>query len=120
MAMSVHRNDRINEEIKRELASVLRELKDPRIGSMVSVVAVEVTGDLRYCKAYVSVMGSDEEKKQALKGLKAAAGFIRREIAGRVQLRYTPEFIFEGDNSISHGAHIASLLNKIQKENEKQ
>lgn len=107
------RIDRINEEVKRELAGVIRELKDTRIPLMTSVVSVDVTNDLRYAKAYVSVMGDDEVKKNALAGLKSAAGFIRREMGKRVDLRYTPEFIFELDSSIERGAHIDELLRRV-------
>ena len=76
--MSFKRTDRINEEVKKELSSIIRELKDPRIPMMTSVVSVHVTNDLRYAKAYISIMGTDEEKKECIKGLKAAAGYIRR------------------------------------------
>lgn len=110
------RTDRISEEVKKELSEIIRNLKDPRIPLMTSVVSVTVTGDLRYAKAYISVMGDEETKKEALKGLNSAAGFIRREIGSRVQLRYTPEFVFEGDNSIEHGAHINELLHRVIKE----
>ncbi len=105
------RIDKINEEVKRELSGVIRELKDSRIPIMTSVVAVNVTNDLRYAKVYVSVMGDEEVQKNALAGLKSAAGFIRREMGRRVQLRCTPEFLFELDRSIEHGAHINKLLN---------
>lgn len=98
----------------RELASVIRELKDSRIPLMTSVVAVHVTNDLRYAKAYISVMGDDNTKKKAMEGLNSAAGFIRRQIGKRVDLRYTPEFIFELDNSIEHGSHIDKLLKNIK------
>ena len=108
------RIDRINGEVMRELAGVLRELKDSRIPLMTSVVAVHVTNDLRYCKAYISVMGDEATKKKAIEGLKSAAGFIRREMGKRVDLRYTPEFIFELDNSIEHGSHIDKLLKGIK------
>ena len=108
------RIDRINGEVMRELAGVIRELKDSRIPLMTSVVAVNVTNDLRYCKAYISVMGDEATKKKAIEGLKSAAGFIRREISKRVDLRYTPEFIFELDNSIEHGSHIDKLLKNIK------
>ena len=104
------RIDKINEEVKRELAEIIRELKDSRIPMMTSVVAVNVTKDLRYAKAYVSVMGDEEIKKKALEGLKSAAGYVRREIGKRIDLRYTPEVIFEIDRSIEHGAHINELL----------
>lgn len=104
------RIDKINEEVRRELAAVIRELKDTRIPMMTSVVAVNVTKDLRYAKAYISVMGDENTKKRAIEGLKNAAGFIRHEIGKRIELRYTPEFVFELDRSIEHGAHINELL----------
>lgn len=108
------RIDKINGEVMRELAAVIRDLKDKRIPLMTSVVAVHVTNDLRYAKAYISVMGDEAAKKKALEGLRSAAGYIRREIGRRVNLRYTPEFVFELDNSIEHGAHIDTLLKNIQ------
>lgn len=108
------RIDKINGEVMRELANVIRELKDTRIPLMTSVVAVHVTNDLRYAKAYISVMGDEETKKKAMQGLKSAAGFIRREIGKRVDLRYTPEFIFELDKSIEHGSHIDKLLKNMK------
>ena len=114
--MSFKRTDRISEEIKKELSDVIRNLKDPRIPLMTSVVSVSVTNDLRYAKAYISIMGTPEEKKDAVKGLKSAAGYIRREIGSRVDLRCVPEFTFVEDNSIEYGAHINELLNTIAKE----
>ena len=114
--MSFKRTDRISEEVKKELSSVIRELKDPRIPMMTSVVKVDVTNDLRYAKAYISIMGTDEEKKDAIKGLTAAAGFIRREIGSRIKLRCVPEFSFVIDTTIEYGAHINKLLNDISKE----
>ena len=114
--MSFKRTDRISEEVKKELSSVIRELKDPRIPMMTSVVKVDVTNDLRYAKAYISVMGNDEEKKAAIKGLTAAAGFIRREIGSRIKLRCVPEFSFVIDTTIEYGAHINKLLNDISSE----
>lgn len=107
------RTDRISEQIKKELSDIIRNLKDPRIPLMTSVVAVSVTGDLRYAKAYISVMGDDVAKREAIKGLESAAGYIRREIGSRVQLRTTPEFSFEADNSIEHGAYINELLHRV-------
>ncbi|MDO5398158.1 MAG: 30S ribosome-binding factor RbfA [bacterium] len=109
------RIDKINEEVRRELAAVIRELKDARIPMMTSVVAVHVTNDLRYAKVYISVMGTEEEQKKAIEGLKSAAGFVRREMGRRVDLRYTPEFLFELDHSIEHGAHIDALLKRYSK-----
>lgn len=111
--MSFKRTDRISEEIKKELGSILRELKDPRIPMMTSVVSVKVTNDLSYAKVYVSIMGTDEEKKAAISGLTSAAGFIRREIGSRIQLRCVPQFSFEQDTSIEYGAHINELLKRI-------
>ena len=102
------RIDKINEEVKRELANIIRELKDTRIPLMTSVVTVNVTNDLRYAKAYISVMGDEETKKKAMQGLKSAAGFIRRELGKRID-------VFELDDSIEHGANIERLLNNINK-----
>ena len=112
--MATYRQDRINEEVKKELSEIIRELKDPRLSSgLVSVVKVDVTRDLRFAKAHISVLSSPEEQKAALKGLTSAAGFIRREIGHRLNLRLTPEFTFVLDNSIEHGAHINQILHEI-------
>ena len=108
------RIDKINGEVMRELANVIRELKDSRIPVMTSVVSVSVTNDLRYAKAYISVMGDEKTKQKAMDGLNSAQGFIRREIGKRVNLRYTPEFVFEADDSIEHGSHIDKLLKNIK------
>ena len=113
--MAKNRINKINEEVRRELAMVIRDLKDSRIPLMTSVVAVNVTNDLSYAKCYISVMGDAETKKKALEGLKSAAGYIRREMGRRVDLRITPEFIFEVDDSIEHGAHINQVLSRIMK-----
>jgi ribosome-binding factor A len=105
------RTDRISEEIKKEVSSLIQNgLKDPRLPKMISVTAVEATRDLSYAKIFISVLGSDEEKANALKGLKSAAGFIRREVGHRLQLRYTPEMLFELDNSIERGVYISKLI----------
>lgn len=110
------RTVRISEEMKREISAIIQsELKDPRLSRLISVTNVNVTKDLRYAKVYVSIMGKDEEKKNALEGLKSAAGFIRREVGHRIQLRYTPEVQFELDNSIEHGAYISKLINDAVK-----
>ena len=111
------RISRINDEIMKELSQIIRgELKDPRIGSMTSVVRVETTPDLKYCKAYVSVFGNDEEKDSVIKGLKNATGFIRRLVAQRVNLRFTPEFTFKLDESAEYAIHMDQLINKISKD----
>jgi len=111
--MANYRRGRINDEVKKELALILREVKDPRIsGAFISVTAVEVSGDLKFAKVYYSAMTGD--KKEIAAGLKSSAGFIRREIARRLNLRMTPEFTFYEDHSIEHGAHISKLLNGIE------
>lgn len=104
---------RINEEVMRNLATLIRQVKDPRIAnSMVSVIRCDVTNDLRWCKVYVSVLGQFEPK-EIMKGLKSASGFLRRELAHSMSLRYTPELVFVIDDSIAYGAHIAGILNKL-------
>lgn len=114
--MAAHRMERIKEEVRRELSAILRELKDPRIHTMTSVVAVDVTKDLKYAKAHISVMGSEQEKQDTIAALKSAAGFIRREISNRLDLRITPEFTFVLDTSIDYGIHINQLLHKLHEE----
>jgi len=108
--MATNRINRINEEVRREISDILRELKDPRIPMMTSVVSVNVTQDLRYATVYVSIFGNDEVKKNALAALKNSAGFVRRELGHRLNLRYTPEIIYKADDSIEHGARINELL----------
>ena len=111
--MANYRRGRINDEMKKELSQVLREVKDPRItDAFISITAVDVTGDLKFAKVYYSAMMGD--KKEIAKGLKSSAGYIRREIARRLNLRMTPEFTFVEDHSIEHGAHISKLLNGIE------
>ena len=108
---------RINEEIARELNEILRSVKDPRIsGAFISIVNVDTTPDLKYCKVRFSVYNGDSA--QAAKGLKSAAGFIRRELAQRLDLRLTPELTFIPDSSIEHGAHISALIESLKKEKE--
>ena len=114
--MATHRTNRIDEEVKRELGAVLNELKDPRISGIISVVAVNVTKDLSYAKAFISVLGTEEQKNDSIKGIKSAAGFIRKEISSRLNLRHTPEFLFVLDDSIEHGAHINKLISEVLKE----
>ena len=108
--MASNRIGRINEEIKKELAALFRELKDPRIsGGFVTVTRVDTTGDLRYARVYVSALDKSTEP-ELMRGLKSASGFLRREIGQRLQLRYTPELQFIADDSIAYGAHILELL----------
>jgi ribosome-binding factor A len=107
------RTDRISEEMKKEVSAIIQnELKDPRLPKMISVTAAEVTRDLRYAKVFISVLGNEEDKKNAIAGLKSAAGFIRREIGQRLKLRYTPEILFELDNSIERGVYLNKLIDK--------
>ena len=107
--MASNRIGRINEEIQRELASLIPNVKDPRVTGMISVTAVETTPDLRFAKVYVSMLDKSSAK-DVVKGLKSAAGYLRRELGRSLNLRYTPELMFEEDNSIDHGAHILEML----------
>ena len=115
--MPSNRIGRINEEIQRELASLIPNVKDPRVTGMISVTAVETTPDLRYAKVYISVLDKDQEK-DVLKGLKSAGGFLRRELGRALQLRYTPELQFIADDSIQHGAHILEILRQVERQDE--
>ena len=108
--MASNRIGRINEEIQRELSALLRTLKDPRLqNGLVSVTHVDTTNDLRYCKVYVSALDKSQEA-DVMKGLKSAAGYLRRELGAAVQLRYTPQLQFVADDSIQQGAHILEML----------
>ncbi|KAE9637081.1 30S ribosome-binding factor RbfA [Defluviitalea raffinosedens] len=113
---------RINEEIKKELSDIIRQdLKDPRIiQTMVSVLNVDTTNDLKYCKIYISVMGNEEQKKGVIEGLKNASGFIRREIARRINLRNTPELIFKIDDSIEYGIRLSKIIDDIKSNTEEE
>lgn len=109
--MAKFRQQKIDEEMKRELSAIIPTLKDPRLdGLLLSVVHVEVTKDLRFAKAHVSVLGDEMKVKDAMKGLNSAASFVRREIGIRLNLRYTPEIHFACDTSIAYGAHINKVL----------
>ena len=108
--MASNRIGRINEEIQKELSSLFRTLKDPRVqGGMVTITHVDTTSDLRYAKVFVSVLDKTQEK-DVVKGLKSAAGYLRRELGAAVKLRYTPELQFVADDSIEQGAHILQML----------
>ena len=107
--MASNRIGRINEEIQRELSSLIRTVKDPRVHGLVSITAVETTSDLRYAKIFVSVLDKSDVK-EVVKGLKSAAGYLRRELGSALNLRYTPELLFVEDDSIGQGAHILSML----------
>ena len=107
--MASNRIGRINEEIQRELASLIPGVKDPRVTGMISVTAVETTPDLRFAKVYVSMLDKSSAAN-VVKGLKSAAGYLRRELGHTLNLRYTPELQFVEDDSIDKGAHILELL----------
>jgi len=116
--MAKNRTGRVGEEIKKELSVMIqRELKDPRIG-FVTVTGVEVTSDLSQAKVYLSVFGDEEQKKDTLKALDKATGFLRTEIGKRIRLRHTPELIFKIDESIAYGSRIEKLLDEISEEGE--
>lgn len=110
---------RISEEIKKEVSDIIQNsIKDPRIPGMVSVLAANATKDLRYVKVYISVFGDEKDKKNCEDALKSAAGYIRREIGHRLNLRVTPEPIFVIDDSIEYGAHISDIIqNTLHQDN---
>lgn len=110
--MAGHRLERVQEDIKRELTDIIRNLKDPRIKGIISVVRLEVSGDLSYATARISSMDGEDGTKSAVEGLKSAAGYIRREVGQRLHLRKAPEFRFIADDSISHGVKISRMLQK--------
>lgn len=113
--MSGHKIERINEDIKRELTAIFRELKDPRItDSFISIVRVEVTNDLSYCTVYVSAIEGLEKAKIAVAGLKSATGFIKRELGLRLKIRHIPALIFSATDSIEFGANISKMLNNLK------
>ena len=106
--------ERTNDDVRYVLSKLLPRVKDPRVqqGDLISITRAEVTGDLRYCKVFVSVLGELNEK-EFKRGLKSAAPWLRRELGSALNLRYTPELIFELDKSIAHGAHINELIEKL-------
>jgi ribosome-binding factor A len=115
--MKTQRLARVNEEIMKETANILRtEIRDPRIDLMVSVTKADTTNDLKICKVYVSVLGDEQKKKEVLKGLKSSGGFIRQLLARRLELRNTPELIFVLDDSIEYGMRMNKLISDIAKD----
>ena len=111
------KNTRINMEVQRELSEIIRSgIKDPRIHPMTSVVAVEVTPDLKYCKAYISVLGDEEAAKATVEGLRSASSYVLRELARRVNLRNTPEIKFILDQSIEYGVNMSKLIDEVTKD----
>ena len=108
--MGSHRLGRIEEDIKRCLAEIVRNLKDPRISKLLSIIRVEVSGDLSYAKVFVSAIEGYEKTVESVKGLKSAEGYIKRELNANLKLRKIPALNFVADNSIEHGAHIAKII----------
>ena len=116
--MASNRIGRINEEIHKELASLIRNLKDPRVqDTMISITHVETTPDLRYAKVYASFL-QEEKAADALKGLKSASGYLRRELGRALQLRYTPELVWTLDDSITYGAKMMKLIHSLEVKND--
>ncbi len=112
--MASHKIERTTEDIRRELTAIFRELKDPRVtGAFLSIVRVEVTNDLSYCTVHVSAIEGIDKAKEAVKGLKSASGYIRRELGHRLRLRHVPELIFTATDSIEYSAHISRVLNSL-------
>ena len=113
------KNIRINSEVQREMSSIIREdLKDPRIHPMTSVMAVEVTPDLKFAKIFVSVLGNDEEKEKTMAGLKKSASFARHQLAKRMNLRNTPELTFVLDTSIEYGVTMSKKIDELKEKEE--
>ncbi|MBZ4663505.1 MAG: rbfA [Caloramator sp.] len=114
--MAFERNTRLSEEVRKVLSNIVQnELKDPRIPPLTSITHVDVTKDLRYAKVYVSVFADNESKKSCIEGLKSASGFLRKELGNRIKIRYTPELIFELDESIEYSMKINDILREINK-----
>ncbi len=112
--MSTRRIARVNDVIRREISGLLmREIRDPRLSGLLSVTEVDTSPDLRYAKVFVSVMGSEEEKRQVEEGLAAASGFLRRGLGERLTIRYTPELTFLRDESIERGSRLLELINEV-------
>lgn len=115
------RTERLNHLLRQEITELLqREAKDPRLAVMVSVTRVSVSADLHHAKVYVSLMGSEEEKKGLLAGLHAAAGFLRRELAARLTLRFTPELTFAYDNTMEEAGKVIQLIDQVSSSRARQ
>lgn len=110
--MDAARLERVREAVREEVSSILRSLKDPRLG-FISVTDVEISRDARVAKVFVSVLGTEEDKANSLKALKSGAGFVRTELGRRIRLRHTPELLFRLDDSIERGSRIQALLGQI-------
>ncbi len=115
------KNTRINGEVQRELSNIIRGgIKDPRVAPMTSVVAVEVAPDLKTCKAYISVFGDEKAQADTVKGLQSAEGYVRRELARKLNLRNTPEITFVMDQSIAYGVTMSKMIDDVMKDSKKE
>ncbi|MDK2877528.1 MAG: ribosome-binding factor [Thermoanaerobacteraceae bacterium] len=115
--MEFSRSERVAEEIKKAVSHIINnEIKDPRVSGLISVTKVEVTKDLRHAKIFLSIYGEESEKQKVFEGLKNAEGFIRKELAHRVRMKFFPEISFKIDESIEYGIHIYKLLEEVQKQ----
>ena len=113
--MAGYRIDRVSEDIKREIIAIVRELKDPRVlDKMLTVVRVEVSSDASYAKVYISALEGLDTAKEAVKGLKSATGYVRREVGKRLHSRKTPELVFIADDSIEHGMNIVKIMDDLK------
>ena len=111
------KNTRVNTEVQRELSNIIRGgIKDPRVAPMTSVVAVEVAPDLKTCRAYISVFGDEKAEEDTIKGLQSAEGFIRRELARKLNMRNTPEIKFVMDQSIAYGVAMSKKIDDVTKD----
>lgn len=120
MPKNENRLGRINEELKKEISQIISfELKDPNITGLISVTAAKITPDLKYAKVFVSILNA-KDTKGSLEGLKKSAGFIRTEIAKKMNLRITPELIFELDDSIEYGAKMDKLIEEVRRQDEEK
>jgi ribosome-binding factor A len=115
--MPTRRIARLNDQVRSDIAQIVaRELKDPRISGLVSIMSVDLSPDLRLARVYVSVMGSDEDRRHTIRGLQAATGFIRSQLASRMTTKRAPELRFSLDESIERGQRIISLIREVEKE----
>ena len=112
------KNTRVNTEVQRELSNIVRNMKDPRVAPLTSVVAVEVAPDLKTCKAYISVLGDEKAQEDTLKGLKSAEGYIRTKLAKNINLRNTPEIRFILDQSIEYGVNMSKKIDEVNRRTE--
>ena len=111
------KNTRVNGEVQKELSNIIRGgIKDPRVAPMTSVVAVEVAPDLKTCKAYISVLGDEKAQEDTIKGLQSTEGYIRRELARKLNMRNTPEIKFVMDQSIAYGVAMSKMIDDVTKD----